>query len=92
MAKTAKSAKSGENAPEAISFEDAMEKLEAIVEEMETEDLPLEKLLARYEEGTQLVSVCQKKLAQAELKIQQLEKNAAGELELNEARIGNSEE
>lgn len=49
---------------------------------MESEDLPLETLLARYEEGTQLAKVCQEKLAEAELKIQQLEKNAAGELKL----------
>ncbi len=49
---------------------------------MESGDLPLEALLARYEEGTKLVKICQEKLAEAELKIQQLEKNAAGELKL----------
>ena len=46
---------------------------------METDELPLETLLARFEEGTRLVRICQNKLAEAELKIQQLEKNAAGE-------------
>ena len=59
-----------------------MKKLEAIVEAMESEDLALETLLARYEEGAQLVRVCQEKLAEAELKIQQLERNAAGEMKL----------
>jgi len=49
---------------------------------MESDDLPLETLLARYEEGSKLVKVCQEKLAEAELKIQQLEKNAAGEMKL----------
>ena len=49
---------------------------------MEAEELPLETLLARYEEGTKLVKACQEKLAEAELKIQQLEKNAAGEIKL----------
>ena len=49
---------------------------------MESDDLPLETLLARYEEGTKLVKICQEKLAEAELKIQQLEKNAAGERKL----------
>jgi exodeoxyribonuclease VII small subunit len=39
----------------------------------------LESLLERFEEGTRLVKACQKKLEEAELKIQQLEKNAAGE-------------
>ena len=63
-------------------FEEALKKLEDIVETMETDDLPLETLLARYEEGSKLVKVCQDKLAEAELKIQQLEKSAAGEMKL----------
>ena len=49
---------------------------------MESEELPLETLLARYEEGTQLAKICQERLADADLKIQQLEKNAAGEMKL----------
>ena len=64
------------------TFEAALKKLETIVETMESEDLPLETLLARYEEGTRLVKICQSKLAEAELKIQQLEKTAAGDLRL----------
>jgi exodeoxyribonuclease VII small subunit len=63
-------------------FEEALKKLEGIVEAMESDDLPLEALLTKYEEGTKLVKVCQNKLAEAELKIQQLEKNAAGEMKL----------
>ena len=49
---------------------------------MESDDLPLETLLAKYEEGVKLVKICQEKLAEAELKIQQLEKNVAGEMKL----------
>jgi len=49
---------------------------------MESEELPLEALLAKYEEGTKLAKLCQEKLAEAELKIQQLEKTAAGDLVL----------
>lgn len=49
---------------------------------MESEDLPLEALLTKYEEGTKLAKVCQAKLAEAEVKIQQLERNPAGELKL----------
>ncbi len=59
-----------------------MKKLETIVEAMESEELPLETLLAKYEEGTKLAKICQEKLAEAELKIQVLEKSAAGELSL----------
>ena len=73
----------GHNNPaKSLPFEEALNKLEGIVEAMETDDLPLETLLARYEEGTRLVKICQEKLAEAELKIQQLEKNTAGELKL----------
>ncbi len=63
-------------------FEEALKKLESIVEAMEADDLPLESLLAKYEEGTKLVRICEEKLAEAELKIQQLEKDAAGEMKL----------
>jgi exodeoxyribonuclease VII small subunit len=59
-----------------------LKKLEAIVEAMESEDLPLDSLLGKYEEGTQLARICQEKLTEAELKIQELEKNAAGEVKL----------
>jgi len=63
-------------------FEEALKKLEAIVEAMEAGELPLETLMARFEEGMKLARICQGKLAEAELKIQQLEKSAGGELVL----------
>jgi exodeoxyribonuclease VII small subunit len=65
-----------------LPFEEALKKLESLVGAMESDDLPLEALLAKYEEGTRLVKICQGKLAEAELKIQQLEKSAAGEMKL----------
>ena len=77
-----KSAKVVDAAKGSLPFEEALQKLEVVVEAMEADDLPLETLLAKYEEGERLVKVCQEKLAEAELKIQQLEKNAAGEMKL----------
>jgi len=68
--------------PGKLPFEEGLKKLESIVEEMEGDDLPLEKLLERYEEGTRLVKDCQAKLENAELKIQKLQPNADGEDEL----------
>lgn len=65
-----------------LPFEDALKRLETIVEAMEAQDLPLETLLARYEEGARLTALCQGKLNEAELKIQQLEKNTKGGLSL----------
>lgn len=80
MSKSARASDTPKNSN--VPFEEALKKLEAIVEAMESDDLPLETLLARYEEGTRLAQICQAKLAEAELKIQTLEKNAAGELTL----------
>lgn len=83
MPSTSKNA-SQHNAAKAgnLPFEEALKKLEAIVEAMESQDLPLDTLLGRYEEGTQLARICQEKLAEAEVKIQQLERNPSGELKL----------
>ena len=63
-------------------FEEALKKLESIVEAMESDDLPLETLLAKYEEGSKLAKLCREKLSEAGLKIQQLEKNADKEMKL----------
>jgi exodeoxyribonuclease VII small subunit len=61
-----------------ISFEKAMERLEKIVEEMESSKLPLEELLVRYEEGIRLVGVCNQRLAGAENRIETLSRSANG--------------
>jgi exodeoxyribonuclease VII small subunit len=73
-------------------LEEALQKLETIVDAMESGDLPLETLLAKYEEGVRLAKACQDKLAEAEVKIQQLEKTAAGELKLKPLTADLSEE
>jgi exodeoxyribonuclease VII small subunit len=74
-----------------LSFEEGIQRLETIVEAMESGDLPLESLMAKFEEGTKLAKSCQEKLAQAEIRIQQIEKGPAGELTLKpfEAQNGN---
>lgn len=60
------------------NFEQAMERLEAIVDQMESGKLPLEELIVRYEEGMGLVRVCQDRLASAEQKIEIIARNSAG--------------
>ncbi|HAZ66709.1 MAG TPA: exodeoxyribonuclease VII small subunit, partial [Opitutae bacterium] len=47
---------------EGQSLEDALARLEAVVESMESGDIPLDKLVARYEEGMQLLKSCEEKL------------------------------
>ena len=78
--------------PADMPFEEAVQKLESIVDAMESGELPLETLMAKFEEGTRLAKVCQAKLSQAEVKVQQLEKNAAGELTLKPIEITNGNE
>ena len=55
---------------------------------MESQELPLETLLERYEEGTRLAAVCQAKLAEAELKVKQLEQKSGGDFELKPFATG----
>jgi len=87
-----KSTSTNPSSKAAIPFEAALEKLESIVAAMEAGDMPLEDLIARYEEGVKLTKICQEKLAEAELKIQQLEKTSAGELKLKPLSADLSEE
>jgi exodeoxyribonuclease VII small subunit len=61
-----------------LNFESAMDRLEAIVEQMETGKLPLEDLIVRYEEGMNLVKICQERLASAEQKIEIIARNSVG--------------
>ncbi len=80
MSKPAKSGPSAQKIEE-MPFEEALKRLEGILDEMETGDLPLESTLARYEEGTKLLGHCRNRLNEAELKISELEKKASGALE-----------
>src|SRR6202048_3290184 len=61
-----------------LNFETAMDRLEKIVEQMESGKLPLEDLIVRYEEGMNLVKVCQERLTNAEEKIEIIARNNAG--------------
>ena len=61
-----------------LSFEAALTKLETIVESMETGEVPLADLLAKFEEGNKLLKHCEARLKEAELKIEQLKKERDG--------------
>jgi len=56
------------------SFEEALTKLEAIVEKLDNEDITLEESVELYEEGLKLSRICSKTLENAELKIVEIEK------------------
>jgi exodeoxyribonuclease VII small subunit len=67
-----------ESKKDPLSFETALERLETIVESMESGEVPLAELLAKFEEGNKLLKVCEGRLKEAELKIEQLKKQKDG--------------
>ena len=58
-----------------LPFEKALEQLESIVESMEDGDTPLEELVNKYTEGNALLKHCNKRLKEAEFKIEKLKAN-----------------
>jgi exodeoxyribonuclease VII small subunit len=72
-------------------FEEAMERLENIVESLEKGDLPLEDSLKIFEEGMNLVSFCSKKLDEAEQKVTMLIKDQSGKYSREAFEAGEKE-
>lgn len=68
-----------------------MDRLDALVREMEAGELPLETLIAKYEEGIALSRLCQEKLDRAEQRIQLLTRDAAGNPALEDFPTGTDE-
>ena len=61
------------------TFEASMERLEAIVRQLEQGNVPLEESLKLFQEGTNLVQGCTKLLDTAELEVVKLMKGPDGE-------------
>jgi exodeoxyribonuclease VII small subunit len=61
-------------------FEAALARLEEIVQELEKGDIPLEKSLKLFEEGVKLSRVCNKRLQEAERKVEILMKDREGNI------------
>ncbi|MFL6276281.1 MAG: exodeoxyribonuclease VII small subunit [Blastocatellia bacterium] len=64
--------------PGEIDFEAALRELEQIVEQLEAGDLPLERSLALFEQGVGLSRDCQKRLDEAERRVEILLKDEGG--------------
>ncbi len=67
-----------------VNLEKALADLEALVDELESGDLPLEKAMKKFEEGIKLTRSCQTALKDAEQKVEILLKSAGGEEALKE--------
>jgi exodeoxyribonuclease VII small subunit len=73
------------------SFEKNLERLDAIVRQLEDADLPLEKALQLYEEGMKLSEVCHQQLEEAEGRVEILTKKAGGKVVAEPFEPGESE-
>jgi exodeoxyribonuclease VII small subunit len=62
------------------SFEEALDGLEKIMEELEDGNLPLEETLKKFEEGIKLSRLCEKKLKNAQKKVAMLTRDEEGKL------------
>lgn len=66
---------------EALSFEDSFERLERVIQKLESGELGLDESISLYEEGVQLAEHCERQLDDAELKVSQLLRAVANEME-----------
>jgi len=64
------------------SFEDSLQRLEAIVEQLDRGDVPLEEALRLYEEGITIARTCGETLVKTELTLKKLAKDMEGNLKL----------
>lgn len=62
------------------SFEDAMERLEEVVKELEDGELTLDASLERFEEGIKLYRYCMKKLEEIENKVEVIMNDQDGDI------------
>ncbi len=65
-----------------MSFEQLLERLDAIVAQLQRDDVPLDAALALFEEGVQKVGAASQELARAEARVQQLVETPDGRLDV----------
>ena len=63
---------------EDMSFEDAIQELETIIDKLESGEVPLDETIALYDRGSELKKYCELKLQTAEEKIQRISKREPG--------------
>jgi len=65
-----------------LTFEEALQKLETIVRDLETGQIKLDDAVEAYEKAVKLKKFCEERLKEAELKIEKIEAGKDGALEL----------
>jgi len=73
---------------EALSFEQAIEQLEQLIEKIESGEVGLEQAIEHYEQGTHLIKRCRSILDSAEKRIAELTESETGELTVEPGQGG----
>lgn len=69
-----------------LSFENALHKLEELVQQLESGELNLEKSLHAFEEGMKLAKVCEEKLGDATTRVEKIMKDFSGKEQITQAQ------
>ncbi len=75
------------SAKKTVNLEKSLADLEALVEELESGDLPLEKATKKFEDGIKLTRACQTALKDAEQKVEILVQSAGGDEDLQSFEV-----
>lgn len=73
-----------------LNLEKSLQDLEALIDELESGELPLEAAMQKFEEGIKLTRSCQAALKDAEQRVEILLKSAGGEEALEEFEVDES--
>ena len=63
---------------EELTYEEAIKRLEDLIDKMESGDIPLTELVSKFEEGSNLLKLCREQLAEAEMKVEKLNLKTGG--------------
>ena len=74
-------------ADQKMSFEAALERLEEVLQALESGDSTLDGMLKLYEEGVGLIRACNNALEQAELSVKALQMHPDGSVELSDLKL-----
>ena len=89
---TKTSSSSSEEAPKEQKFEENLDRLEKIVEQLEGGEMDLDKSLNLFEEGVKLSRACMKKLDEAQTKVELLLKDPDGQVRRESLEVGGMSE
>ena len=71
---------SNDNVIDTMTFEEAMNELEKLVESLDKGDISLDQAISAYDKGSRLKDLCQKKLNEAKMKVETIQSSDNGEV------------